>query len=95
MASIWSRNIENVIKTPALWAFGSVLFAWNAGFQSRVLIYRVRMHNADALARLSRLSGVAAGCVVVELSLSENNSSIERWSLDFTFSRPDQIGTTS
>jgi hypothetical protein len=49
MASIWSRNIENVTKTPGFWAFGSVGFAWLAGFQLRDLIYRVRMHNAEAL----------------------------------------------
>jgi hypothetical protein len=65
MVSIWSRNIENVIKTPGLWAFGSVLFAWNAGFQSRDLIYGVRMHNAGALDYLACL-----GSLLVALSLS-------------------------
>jgi len=49
MVSIWSRNIESVIKTPGLWAFGSVLFSWTAGFELRDLIYRARMHNAEAL----------------------------------------------
>jgi hypothetical protein len=49
MASIWSRNTENVIKTPGLWAFGSVLFAWTAGFGLSDLIHKVRMHNAEAL----------------------------------------------
>jgi hypothetical protein len=49
MASIWSRNTENVIKTPGLYAFGSVLFAWTAGLGSSDLIHRIRMHNAEAL----------------------------------------------
>ena len=55
MASIWSRNTENVIKTPGLWAFGSVLFAWLAGFELRDLIFRVRMHNSEPLVSLDYL----------------------------------------
>lgn len=53
MASIWLRNTENVIESPGLWVFGSVLFAWLAGFELRDLIYRVRMHNAEAMDYLS------------------------------------------
>jgi hypothetical protein len=49
MASIWSRNTEYVIKTPGLWAFGSVMFAWLAGFGLSDLIHRVRMYNVEAL----------------------------------------------
>ena len=49
MASIWSRNTENVIKTPGRWVFGSVLSAWTAGLGLSDLIHRVRMHNAVPL----------------------------------------------
>lgn len=49
MASIWLRNTEHVTKTPGFYAFGSVLFAWLAGFDLRTLLYKVRMHNAEAL----------------------------------------------
>ena len=49
MASIWSSNTERVIKTPGLWAFGSVFFAWIAGFRLSDLVHRFRMHNAVPL----------------------------------------------
>jgi len=49
MASIWSRNSENVVRTPGLWAFGSVLCALIAGFGLSDLIHRVHMHNAMPL----------------------------------------------
>jgi hypothetical protein len=51
------------------------------------------MHNAEAL------DFVCLGLLLVALLWSyqagENNSAIERWPLDFTVSRADQIGTTS
>lgn len=49
MASIWSRNTENIVRSPGLWAFGSVLFAWTSGFGLSELIHKVRMHNAEPL----------------------------------------------
>lgn len=49
MASIWSRNTDRVVKTPGLFTFGSVLFAWIAGLDLNDLIHKVRMHNAVPL----------------------------------------------
>jgi hypothetical protein len=73
------------VSGPSAQCFSHGMLASNQGISSMLPDAQC------ACSRLLRLSRVTAGCVVMELSSSENNSPIERWSLAFTITLTDPV----
>jgi len=58
MAWTWAKrtieqNITGVMKAPQLYAYGSILWAFFAGFELREVILSVRNHSADTFEYLT------------------------------------------